>query len=577
MHMNLESSTTTATRGRSWRRVVGIGLIAGLIAVGLWFRFTAMDQKYFWLDEVHAALLRSGYSEHDLHQLFDDRPRRLADLQQFVRLDPQQPFSTTVATLASRHPVHPPLYYSLLRAWTIAAGDSVAATRLLSALCSLLCFPAIYWLARELFRARAAAWTAVVLWSVSPFAVLYAQEAKQYSLFAATTMFACAALLRAVRLGSRGAWAWYAVATAVGLYTHLLFAAVLAAFTAFVFLLNVGRLRRPRTRRMLRQFTAATGAAVVTFVPWIAYCLSIGGAGQHIVRTHMADQQKLAWVVGAWVSNLGCTFSDLGYPATLLGACLRVGSWFAVIGLTIYALRFLQRKAPRRQWLFLLLLTVTPAMVLMIPDLVLGGGRSMIARYWTATSIGMLLAVAGVLGRQFSSSTALRRNLAWGTACTLVLFGLCSCAVSCRADYWWNKMGVVNNHRNGALEYAGMVRFLNVVDRASNPLIVTEVGQFQECRLLSFTYYLQRPDVEWVGTLDPQHLALPDDKSIFLFEAPATLEMLRSQGWKFTALDPLASFVYATRETSPRSDDGKTVDAASPSPPIPEVVRNAGP
>lgn len=574
--MNGET-TSPVTPGGARSKFIGVGLVVSLVAAGVWFRFTAIDQKYFWLDEVHAALLRSGYSEHDLHKLFDDQPRPLVDLGRYVRLDPQQPFSTTVVTLASHHPVHPPLYYCLLRAWTIVAGDSVASTRWLSALFSLLCFPAVYWLARELFRSRTAAWTAVALWSVSPLAVLYAQEAKQYSLFAATTMFSAAALLRALRLRTREAWTWYTAATATALYTHMLFVPVSAAFAAFVFLSNYGRLRRPQTRQMLRQFTVAVGVAVLAFVPWIAYCLSIGGAGQHIVRTHMADQQKPAWVIAAWVSNLGCTFSDLGYPATMTGACLRVGSWIGAICLTIYALRFLQRRAPRKQWLFLLLLTLTPAAVLILPDVVLGGGRSMIARYWTATSIGMILAVAGALGRQLSAPATLRRSTARFAVGVLLVVGVASCAVSCRTDYWWNKMGVVNNHRNGASEYAGMLRSLDVIGRAPQPLIVTEIGRYQECRLVSFLKYLDRPDVEWVGTLDPTHLALPSDKSIFLFEAPATFERLRAQGWKFTALDPLASFLYAVRESSPDSPSGgKTAGVPASPAAVPAVVRNAG-
>jgi uncharacterized membrane protein len=537
-------------RGRMFR-VVGVSVVIAALAAGLWFRFTAMDRKYFWMDEVHAALLRSGRSEADLFALYDHQPRPLDDLQRMVEIDPQQPFFSTVETLARYHPVHPPLYYAVLRAWTEVAGDSVAATRWLSALFSLLCFPAVYWLAKEVFHSRAAAWTAVALWAVSPFEVLYSQEAKQYSLFAAATMAAGAALLRAMRLRTKGSWCLYAFATAVGLYTHMLFAPVLAAFSAFVFLVHVGRLRRPRTWKLFGSYAAATIVGLLAFAPWPIYSLSIGRAGQHIVAHHMADQQKLAWVVGAWISNVGCMFSDMGYPATVAAACVHVGLWLAALALTAYSFRYLMRRTSRTTWLFLLLLAAIPALSLMVPDLVLGGGRSMLARYWTATSIGVLLAVAGAMSRQFSAPGFVRPAVAGVVTLAVLAVGGVSCTRSSHADYWWNKMGVVNNHRAGAADYDNMLRALKTIGRVPKPLIITEKGRYQECRLLSFTYYLRDPKVQWVGALDPTQIALPADGAVFLFEATATAEYLHKQGWKMRAIEPSGSFLYATRESPP--------------------------
>src|SRR5262245_37416222 len=97
-------------------RLVRLGfavVIAAAVAAGLWFRTAGVDCKYFWIDEVHAALLRAGHCEADLYTLFDGRPRPLADLQQYTKVDPDRPFFDTIATLAANHPVHPPLYYGM--------------------------------------------------------------------------------------------------------------------------------------------------------------------------------------------------------------------------------------------------------------------------------------------------------------------------------------------------------------------------------------------------------------------------------------------------------------------------------
>jgi uncharacterized membrane protein len=398
----------------------------------------------------------------------------------------------------------------------------------------------------------------VALWSVSPFEVLYAQEAKQYSLFAGVTMAAGAALLRAMRVRTPGSWALFALTATVGLYTHLLFAPVLAALAVFVLFTRVGRWRSRRTWKLFGSFAAASLLAAAAFAPWPVYCLGLGRAGQQIAATHMADPQKLAWVVGAWISNIGCIFTDFGFPPTVAVASVRVGLWLATSAVAVYSLRFLYHRTARRTWLFVVLLATLPALSLMVPDLVLGGGRSMLARYWTPTSIALLLAVGGALGLQFAATRGPRPWIAGGVALVLLAVGVASCTRSSQADFWWNKMGVVTNHRAGAEEYENMRRALMLIARAPKPVVITEQGRYQECRLVSFTYYLRDPKVQWIGALDPAQLALPADANVFLFEAPMTAEFLYRQGWRFRRVEPSGSFLFASRESP------KPAEAASP-------------
>ena len=71
--------------------------------------------------------------------------------------------------------------------------------RLLSALISLLAFPAMYWLCLELFNSKLISWAAVSLIAISPFHVLYAQEARDSSLWIVSFFVLRAALLWAIR------------------------------------------------------------------------------------------------------------------------------------------------------------------------------------------------------------------------------------------------------------------------------------------------------------------------------------------------------------------------------------------
>src|SRR5215470_14835556 len=76
---------------------------------------------------------------------------------------------------------HPPLYFVLLKAWTLLAGDSELALRLPSALASWLAVPAIAavaWYVRGRGAARWAAWAA----ALSPFLIEHGQEARMYAI-----------------------------------------------------------------------------------------------------------------------------------------------------------------------------------------------------------------------------------------------------------------------------------------------------------------------------------------------------------------------------------------------------------
>jgi uncharacterized membrane protein len=104
----------------------------------------------------------------------------------------------------------------------------------MSAVFSLLALPCMYWLCLELFESSLTAWLAVSLLAVSPFPIVYAQEARPYSLFVLIILLSSAALLRGMRLKTNSSWAIYAATVGVGFYSHLLFALVLLGHEIYV-------------------------------------------------------------------------------------------------------------------------------------------------------------------------------------------------------------------------------------------------------------------------------------------------------------------------------------------------------
>lgn len=85
---------------------------------------------------------------------------------------------------AARLDQHPPLYYLLLKVWTLLTGESEWAARSLSAFWGVLSVPLAFVLARRFLGRAWPAYFMATLVALSPFHVRYAQEARMYTFLA---------------------------------------------------------------------------------------------------------------------------------------------------------------------------------------------------------------------------------------------------------------------------------------------------------------------------------------------------------------------------------------------------------
>jgi uncharacterized membrane protein len=171
-------------------------LIIVVLVLGIFFRFANLGKKVYWIDESYTSLRMSGYTESELiQQVADGQVRNIKDLQKYQRINSEKTVVDTVKGLALEEPQITPLYFVATRFWVQLFGDSVAVTRSMSAVFSLLALPCMYWLCLELFESSLTAWLAVSLLAVSPFQIVYAQEARPYSLFVLMILLSGAALL----------------------------------------------------------------------------------------------------------------------------------------------------------------------------------------------------------------------------------------------------------------------------------------------------------------------------------------------------------------------------------------------
>ncbi len=160
----------------------------------------------------------------------------------------------------------PPLYYLLLRAWTLVFGLEPAALRSFSALAGAAFVQVAFHAARCAFGNRAAL-AAALFTAVAPIHVYYSQEARAYSLLMLELMVAVWMLWRltaAVRVGSL---VMLAAASVAAVYTHFLAAIALAiAFATVVAIAPANA--RARLNAALAGVSAVVALAVLPWVVW---------------------------------------------------------------------------------------------------------------------------------------------------------------------------------------------------------------------------------------------------------------------------------------------------------------------
>lgn len=464
----------------TWLRL----FILSLLVLGLFFRFVNLDRKTFWIDEVHSLVRAIGYTKKEfVEQLAARQWVGIEDLQRYQQLTPERDFSDTMRALAGNSE-HSPLYYLSARLWMQLFGSSVTVVRSLSALFSLLVFPAIYWLCRELFPQPQVAWLAVGLMAVSPFHVLYAQEARQYSLWTAAVLFSSAAVLQALRLKSRWSWVIYATTVALGFYSHLLFAIVLLTHGLYLAILQRGRWHRTLTHYLL-----AAVAGLLTFAPWLlVFVNDSDGIGGWVAR-----KIPLLTLFSRWAMNLSSLFLDIqvAYHQPLFDietgldpVQLTVQNLFSYAVLLIlllvgYAIYYLVRQTEQPVWLFISLLIAIPALVMLLPDLISGGQRSSIGRYLIPCYLGVQLAVAYLLATGMTQGHFKQQRFWQCVTAVLVSVGVFSCAVSFNAETWWNKYSGYYNPQ-----------VAQVINQTPRPLVIS--GAEKASRLTSLSYLLDK-------------------------------------------------------------------------------------
>lgn len=230
-------------------------LLALLLLVALAVRLIGLGSRPLWLDEAYSAWFATrGWRE--------------------------------LWTIVPTYETHPPLYYSLLKLWSLEFGDGPQALRALSVTLGLALLPVVAAAARELERQRPTGRAllhvgfAMFLCACSPMLVFLDQEARPYPLMALAYAIAALGVLRLLRewragaAGSLVSWAILAGGTELTLWSHALgviYAVCLAVALAPAWL------SAPLDRKRIARGTAAAALVLLLYLPCLLMMLRRAG------------------------------------------------------------------------------------------------------------------------------------------------------------------------------------------------------------------------------------------------------------------------------------------------------------
>lgn len=461
-------------------------LIIILLLIGIFLRFANLDKKISWADETFTYLRIYGHNKSELMQEVQKSqilsPEYL--IQKYQLPVNGKNITDTIKGLALEDPKHPPLYFVLTRFWVDCFGNTVAATRSFSAFISLLVFPCLYWLCWELFQSQTVGLVAIAILSVSPFHIVYAQEARMYSLFTMLILLSSASLLRAMRINTKLNWSVYAVSLSLGFYTHLLFSLVAIGQGIYVAITQAFRLNKT-----FIYYLYSVLIGLLTFLPW----------GLKILTQSVQVQKTIEWssttislsnLVDAWQIHLSRIFFDIT-PEYSFPDKLHNNLWFFMIRaislLALYSIYFVYKKTQARIWLFIFLLIGLTSLSQAIPDVLFGGIRSIIPRYSIPVYLGLHLCISYLFTQKINFNSHRLISQIWAILLVgLISLELISCYIIFPKTVWSNKAYNSNN-----------IPIVNIINQAKKPLLIcSDCGRdWGWGNILSISYLLE-PNVK---------------------------------------------------------------------------------
>lgn len=202
-------------------------IVTSLTILGFYLRYSNIEGASLWMDELYTLMRIKGPIVYTLITILDS------------------PF--------------PPLYYLLMNIFTSIFGTSDLALRFPSVIFSTLTIPAIYFLGKELFNWKTGI-IASSLFTIYPYAINYAQEAKQYSLLWLLMILSFLFLYRFIEKRRKLDKILYIICISASIYT---------LYIGFIFIIIHWLIILGLYRDRIKEWIKINLWIILLYLPWI--------------------------------------------------------------------------------------------------------------------------------------------------------------------------------------------------------------------------------------------------------------------------------------------------------------------
>lgn len=426
-----------------------------LIVLGVFFRLANIEDKIYWHDEVYTSIRAGGHLAGEIYKTaFNNQIISVTDLQKFQDIKPGSTTLDTIKSLIQEDPQHPPLYFILARYTLKFFGNSLISHRILAILFGLISILLIYLFALDLFHSNLVASLSAILFSLSPFDVIFAQTDRQYSLLTLITILSSWMLWRALTKPTRRNWIFYILSCTLGLYTQPFFVLTLCSHFCFIF---YEQFLVSKNKSYLIQFCISIFSVLILYSPWI-YIL-VTHFNQVLLLTNWVYFEKsLLFLFKLWILNFSALFTDffvgLDNPLTYL---------YRLFFITLILISFytLYRQVNRTKFTFILMISLIPFLLLAIPDLLTGSFRTVVTRYLISCYPGIQIAVAYYLSYQLLKLSKRGKLI----LVFILTNGILFCTLITFSETSWAKVPSFYNAETA-----------KQINKVSSPLVISDQG-----------------------------------------------------------------------------------------------------
>jgi uncharacterized membrane protein len=201
----------------SFAEKIILGLLLGAYCLaGIYYS----NSQGYWHDEIHTLTFMQGVSAYEFENSTLNQYQgaiKVSDMKKSLNTDNfVKNFQIEIY-----HEGHPPLYFVILKPWSMIFGNSALSLRSFSLMCGILCMLLLFILARSKIQNSRAAWGMLLIALSSPFLFYFFNEARMYAL---AFLFATLVFKFYIQLSSsdkpKTNFIGFAICATLLLYTH---------------------------------------------------------------------------------------------------------------------------------------------------------------------------------------------------------------------------------------------------------------------------------------------------------------------------------------------------------------------